>query len=44
MQNKYAVEKIFSFHMLEQVVLMVYKVFQRVHLTDYCTEKNLMTE
>jgi hypothetical protein len=44
MQNKYTVGQIFSFYMLEQVVLMVYKVFQRVHLTDYCTEKNPMTE
>ena len=44
MQKKYAVEKTLSFYMLERVVHIVYRVFQRVNMTDYCTEKNLMTE
>jgi len=30
--------------MFEQVVHIVYRMFQTVNLTDYCTEMNLMTE
>jgi hypothetical protein len=30
--------------MLQQVVHIVYSVFQTVNLTDYCIEKNLMTK